>query len=356
MDPPSLWTDLVGYFGKGHLWDIVFLGVLGAIALAIKLMDWFGARPGGRGERIKLHPVVLVTDERLEDAMGLGCNSKGNVFAAGGEGNVILRVTAEGKLSTFAGDGEEESADGPAAQARFDGPEDVVVDSENNVYVAEGGSDRIRAIAPDGRVTTIAGGDDGFADGPGAQAQFDGPCGVAVDASGNVYVADWGNNRVRKITPDGTVSTLAGSGAEDFADGPGAQAAFNGPNAVAVDGQGNVFVADSGNNRIRRIDHNGVVSTFAGSGRKKCRDGVGLRASFFFPAHVVCRPAGGLLVIEAGCAGLRRVDGDGKVTTLRFAATIEAVPDGIACTPDGGAVVSDGLGQRLLKISAAELG
>jgi sugar lactone lactonase YvrE len=358
VESPSLWTDLVAYFGKGHLWDIVFLGVLGALALAIKLMDWFGARPGGRrrfSSEGQLHPTVLVTDERLEDVAGLGCDANGNLFAAAGERNMILRVTADGALSAFAGDGEEDSADGPAAQARFDGPEDVVVDSENNVYVAEGGSDRIRAIAPDGRVTTLAGGDDGFADGSGAQAQFDGPCGVAVDGSGNVYVADWGNNRVRVVAPDGTVSTLAGSGAEDFADGPAAQAAFNGPNGVAVDAQGNVFVADSGNHRIRRIDRGGVVSTFAGSGKRKSRDGVGVRASFLFPTHVVCRPSGGLLVIEAGCAGIRRVDGDGKVTTLRFAGTAEPVPDGIACTPDGGAVVSDELGQRLLKISKAEL-
>jgi sugar lactone lactonase YvrE len=358
VDSPSLWTDIVGYFGKGHLWDLVFLGILGVIALAIKLMDWFGGRPGGRGEG-QLHPVELVTSELLEDVAGLGCDAKGNLFVAGGERNMIFRVTADGKLSTYAGDGEEDSADGPAAQARFDGPEDVVVDAEGNVYVAEGGSDRIRAIATDGRVTTVAGGDDGFADGPGAQAQFDGPAGVAVDQEGNVYVADWGNNRVRKITPDGIVSTLAGNGDEAFADGSGGstgQAAFNGPNGVAVDAQGNVFVADSGNHRIRRIARDGVVSTVAGSGKRKTRDGVGAKASFHFPSHVVCRPSGGLLVIESGCAGIRRVDGDGKVTTLRFAGTAEPVPDGLACTPDGGAVVSDELGQRLLKISAAELG
>ncbi len=355
MDSPSLWTELVGYFGKGHLWDIVFLGVLGALALAIKLMDWFGGRPGGRGEG-QLHPVELVTNELLEDVAGLGCNAQGDLFVAGGERNLIFKVTADGKLSTYAGDGEEDSADGPAAQARFDGPEDVVVDAEGNVYVAEGGSDRIRAIAPDGMVTTIAGGDDGFADGPGAQAQFDGPTGVAVDEDGNVFVADWGNNRVRKIAPDGIVSTLAGNGDKDFVDGPGGQAAFNGPYAVAVDGKGDVYVADSGNNRIRRIGRDGVVSTFAGSGRHKTRDGVGVRASFLFPTDLICRPSGGLLVVEAGCAGVRRVDGDGRVTTLRFAGTTDALPDGITGTPDGGAVVSDGLGQRLLKISASELG
>jgi sugar lactone lactonase YvrE len=350
-------NDIVSYFGKGHLWDVVFLGVLGAVALAIKLMDWFGPRSLGVG---RLHPVVLVTSDLLEDVAGLAFQADGTLIVAGGETNRILRLTPDGKLSPFAGDGEEDSADGPAAQARFDGPEDVAVDGEGNVYVAEGGSDRIRAIAPDGRVTTIAGGDDGFADGPGAQAQFDGPTAVAVDVAGNVFVADWGNSRVRKIAPDGTVSTLAGNGDETFADGPGGPAgaaSFNAPGGVAVDTHGNVYVADSANHRIRRIGRDGLVTTFAGNGRRKVRDGAATRASFYYPTHVVCRPSGGLLVLDLGCAGLRRVDADGQVTTLRFAGPgADAVPDGLACARDGSAVVSDASQARLLRISADELG
>jgi sugar lactone lactonase YvrE len=236
-------------------------------------------------------------------------------------------------------------------------PDDVAVDSQGNVYVSEGGSDRIRAISRDGEVTTLAGGDDGFVDGPGAQAQFDAPAGVAVDREGNVYVADWGNDRVRKISPNGTVSTLAGNGDEGFADGTGGptgQAAFNGPSAVAVDAQGNVYVADSENNRIRRIDRDGVVTTFAGSGKRKSRDGVGLRASFHHPTDVACRPAGGLLVLEAGCFGIRRVDADGRVTTLLFEAS-DWMPEMIVCTPDGGAVLSDAMNHRIVKISAVDL-
>jgi sugar lactone lactonase YvrE len=302
---------------------------------------------------------VVVTSELLEDVEGLTADANGDLFVAGGEKNVILKLTPDGKLSTYAGDGEEGSADGPAAQARFDGPGDVAIDAAGNVYVAEGGSDRIRAISSDGRVTTLAGGEDGFADGPGAQAQFDGPGGVSVDRDGNVLVADWGNNRVRKIAPDGTVSTLAGNGGEGFVDGVGGadgQASFSAPSAVAVDAQGNVFVADSENNRIRRIDRDGVVTTFAGSGKRKSRDGVGVRASFYYPTDVVCRPSGGLLVLEAGCYGVRKVDADGRVTTLLFAgASADSMPEGIACTPDGGAVISDAMNQRIVRIAAADL-
>src|SRR5690606_18590713 len=165
-------------------------------------------------------------------------------------------------VSTFAGSGETGFADGVGTAAEFFGPHGIAIDATGNLYVADLGNHVIRKITPDGTVTTLAGsGIAGFADGVGTAAQFSGPQGIAVDAAGNIYVADQATQRIRKITPAGVVSTLAGSGvhvpfagvAGGFADGDGATAKFHLPKGVAVDASGNVFVADNVNHRIRKV-------------------------------------------------------------------------------------------------------
>ena len=143
--------------------------------------------------------------------------------------------------------------DGDSRSAEFDKPTGVAVDAEGNVYVADQLNHRIRKITPEGLVSTLAGSTEGFRDGSGASAQFNYPVDVAVDTEGNVYVADWQNHLIRKITAEGLVSTLAGS-TVGFRDGIGTSAQFNRPSGVAVDTEGNVYVADSDNNRIRRIE------------------------------------------------------------------------------------------------------
>ena len=160
---------------------------------------------------------------------------------------------------TIAGDGS------PATLAD---PFGIAVGEDGTIYVADAGdSNQIRKITPDGSVTTLAGGREGSADGAGAQASFHTPSGLAIDADGNLYVADTGNNRIRKVTPEGVVSTIAGDGTAGYADGPSAQARFNGPIGVAVDKDGNVYVADSYNDRIRKISKDGQVTTLgAGEG------------------------------------------------------------------------------------------
>jgi len=175
-------------------------------------------------------------------------------------------------VSTLAGSGTVGFADGTGTEARFSYPGRVAVDSEGNVYVVDHGNHRIRKITPAGVVSTLAGtGTRGHADGTGTEAQFDYPTGVAVDSEGNVYVADHGNHRIRRITPAGVVSIFAGS-TEGFADGIGTEAQFNYPTGVAVDSSGNVYVADSVNHRIRKITPAAVVSTFSGGGGKHlCR-------------------------------------------------------------------------------------
>src|SRR4030095_10761193 len=163
-------------------------------------------------------------------------------------------------VSTIAGDGSPVLRDG--RQSGFSDPFGVAVAADGTIYVADAGeSNRIRKISPDGNVTTLAGGGEGFADGTGASASFNTPSALALGHDGNLYVADTGNNRIRKITPEGVVSTVAGNGTAGYADGPGSQAQFDGPIGVAVDTKGNIYVADTYNDRIRKISSDGVVTT-----------------------------------------------------------------------------------------------
>jgi fibronectin type 3 domain-containing protein len=182
---------------------------------------------------------------------GVAVDSAGNVYVAEANKHRIRKITSSGDVSTLAG-GTEGNDDGKGTSAQFNLPFDVAVDNAGNVYVADTFNHRIRKIASDGTVTTLAGSDEGFANGTGTSAKFNEPYGIAVDSAGNVYVADTYNDRIRKITPNGTVTTLAGSD-KGFADGGYSEAKFNSPYGVAVDGAGNVYVTDTGNKKIRLI-------------------------------------------------------------------------------------------------------
>jgi len=190
------------------------------------------------------------------------------------------------------------------------------------VYVADSGNNRIRKITPGGLVTTLAGGappqgafddyddSDGYADGLGAEARFSNPNGVAVDGSGNVYVADSNNGRIRKISPSGSVVTLAGrgggngSGIENFTDAQGTLALFYNPRGVTVDGNGNVYVADS---RIRKVTAAGTVTTLAGSGSAAFADGKGASASFSYPWGVAVDGSGNVYVADTFNNRIRKI-------------------------------------------------
>jgi sugar lactone lactonase YvrE len=198
--------------------------------------------------------------------VGFAVDSAGEVYVADYGNDEIRKITPAGAVTTLAGSGAQGNADGTGSAASFNYPESVALDSTGNVYVADYGNNEIRKITPAGVVTTLAGsGEKGDADGTGSAASFNGPEGVAVDSAGNVYVADYGNNQIRKITPAGAVTTLAGSGAQGNADGTGSAASFNGPEGVAVDSAGNVYVGDEFNNEIRKITSAGVVTTLTGS-------------------------------------------------------------------------------------------
>jgi NHL repeat len=212
------------------------------------------------------------------------------------------------------------SVDGTRGTARFCGPEGVVVDNAGNIYVADESNHTIREITPAGIVSTLAGlaGNPGSADGTGSAARFRYPSGVAVDNAENVYVADTENQTIRKITPAGDVTTLAGlAGVRGSDDGTGSDARFNDPFGVAVDGLGNVYVADTGNHTIRRITAAGVVSTLAGlAGMQGSDDGNGADARFSFPFDVAVDDSGNVYVADTFNYTIREITPAGDVTTL----------------------------------------
>lgn len=220
------------------------------------------------------------------------------------------------RIELAAGDGHRGVRDGSIADARFDDPFGIAVAADGTVFVADGGmSNRIRRLRPDGRVDTLAGSLEGFLDGSGADARLHTPSGLAIDPHGTLYVADTGNHAIRRITPDGVVTTLAGNGEAGFADGPAAQARFHAPTGVAVDGMGRVYVADGFNDRIRVIEA-GAVRTLAGDGRPGLVDGTGAQTRFDTPGGVALAADGALWVADTGNHALRRVAPDGGTTTL----------------------------------------
>ena len=217
--------------------------------------------------------------------------------------------------------GSSGTNDGMGNAARFCYPFGVAVDSEGNVYVADKHNSAIRKVTPKGEVTTLAGlaGSSGTNDGLGSAARFSYPSGVAVDRTGNVYVADSGNNTIRKITPEGQVTTLAGStGAYGDADGTGDIAQFNGPWDLAVDEFGNVYVADVANFTIRKVTAAGVVITLAGkAGEDGSADGTGSTARFNVPSGVALDSAGTVYVADSWNNTIRKIDpAIGVVSTL----------------------------------------
>lgn len=238
---------------------------------------------------------------------GLAADAAGNIYVADSWNNRIRKVTPAGVVTTFAGSGSVGTwgnagggyLDGPASQAKFVRPTGIAIDAAGNIYVGDAGNGRLRKITPAGIVSTLAGnGTFGFADGPAGIAQFGGLNRLAVDASGNIYVSDTYTGRIRKVTPDGTVSTLAGSGSYGFRDGPVATALFSGLGGIAVDGSGNIYVADNSNRRIRKISPAGIVSTVAGSGTAGFNDGAGSFAQFNGPTDLVISPSGALYVTD----------------------------------------------------------
>ena len=234
-------------------------------------------------------------------------DSQGNLYVTDQNNERIRKITPQGQVTTVAGNGILGNVNGPAANAEFNGPSSVAIDLAGNIYVTDQFNNLIKKISNSGIVSTLAGSSQGFADGTGTNAQFSGPNGIAVDAQGNVYISDQLNRRIRKITPAGVVSTIAGNGLSGSVDGPGSIAEFGGTLGLAIDSQNNLYVGDAANNTIRKITPAGVVSTLAGTGTAGFRDGSGSIAQFNFPWGVAVDGNGNVYAADARNNSIRKI-------------------------------------------------
>lgn len=269
---------------------------------------------------------------RFNDPSGVFATTGGSLAISDTANATVRLITSAGAVTTLAGSTTQRgNADGPGATATFSSPRGIAQDTAGNLYVADALNHTIRKVAANGTVSTFAGGagSSGSNDGIGTAARFNHPTGLEVDPSGNVYVADTTNNLIRKITPDGTVTTVAGLvGVSGMQDGTGANALFNQPGGLALDAAGNLYVADTGNSTIRRITPAGLVGTLAGlPGVAGLKDGSGFDAWFNQPRDL-CRGAdGALYVADTGNAAIRRIaPNGGMVTTLALSAPASSAP------------------------------
>jgi len=308
-----------------------------------------------------------------------------NLYVADGFNNMIRKVTpveTNWMVTTLAGlGGNHGTADGPASIALFKRPSSVAVDSTGSVYVADQANSTVRKVSADGVVTTLAGlgGSHGSANGTGPAARFSGPSGVALDDAGNVYVTDAGNSTIRKVTPTGSVTTLAGFGGLDpdgnpivgWVDATGSNARFYSPSGIAVDGATNLYIADTFNSAIRKVTPARVVSTLAGMpefdadgfpiGRNT--DGTGSTARFFRPSGIAVDGATNLYVADTFNHTIRKVTPTRVVTTLAgLAGTPGSVdgtgnaarfnyPSGVAVDPSGNLYVGDAGNNTIRRMS-----
>jgi sugar lactone lactonase YvrE len=239
---------------------------------------------------------------------GIATDSLGNVYVADTGNATIRKITSAGLVSTLAGTaGSPGNLDATGAAARFNSPYGLTVDGVGNVYVVDSNLNTLRKITAAGVVTTLAGAANqtGLVDGTGTAARFTVPFDITVDAAGNLYVCDHGNHAIRKVTPAGVVTTLAGSGLPGLADGTGAAALFKFPAGISVDTAGNVYVADTDNQVIRKISPTGVVTTIAGAGIGSA-DGVGTAATFYNPKDVAVDSSGNVYVADRANHTIRK--------------------------------------------------
>jgi len=230
----------------------------------------------------------------------------------------------EGIVSTIAGNSKHGNKDGKGTLATFLLPAGIVSDIEGNLFVTDDGDHRIRKISKEGVVSTIAGSSKGYANGMGTEAMFNNPQGIIIDSNKNLFVTDYYNHRIRKISPSGMVSTFAGSGIRGDLDGVNLHAQFNYPRGIAIDPLGNIYVSDD--HRIRKISPQGSVSTIAGSSQRGKVDGVGSSAQFSDPHGIAIDCMGNLLVSDFSNHTIRKVSDKGEVTTL--AGSTEGFADG----------------------------
>lgn len=326
----------------------------------------------GNGSPGYLEDGVLATSTSLNGPQGIALDSAGNLYIADTDNNRIRKV-AGGVISTVAGDGTYGFAvDGvPATGTPLARPQDVKLDSSDEIWIADSESNRVLNVDGTGVITTTAGGGDCCSLGDGGlatDAMLDGPRGIAFGPSGDLYIADNFSRRVRKVDLSGIITTVAGNGTSFHGDGgPATEAMLSRPRGLVVDGSGNLFIADAHNHRVRKVDGAGTISTVAGDGNC-CFSGDGVPAtstSLNSPGGVDLDSAGNLLIADSFNNRVRKVDGTGTITTVAgdgdccytgdgVAATATSInnPQGIALDASNNIFIADSANHRIRKVDA----
>ena len=331
----------------------------GTIETVVGSGDWGFSGDGGPA-----------TAARLVVATAVAVGHDGSLYVAD-EFNHRVRQVRDGTISTIAGPRTASLADTvPAANARLYRPGSVAVDGAGNVFLADLLNHVIRRVDPSGVMTTVAGtGERGFGGdgGPATEAQLHNPEGVALDLAGNLYIADWDNNRIRRVDPSGTITTVAGTGERFFGGdgGPATEAQLRSPQGVAVGPAGDLYIVDRSNHRIRRVDPSGVITTVAGSAERGFGGdgGPATEAQLFFPYSVALDPAGNLYIADRNNHRIRRVDPSGTITTVAgtgergfggdggpATAARLAFPYGVAVGPAGDLYIADRSNRRIRRV------
>ncbi len=322
----------VGDTGNGCLRRISPEGQVSTVAVSV-----FVAFPGRWVE-------IDEGEAALAEAHAIACAADGSLWVTEAGENVLWRIEPDGRAVKMAG-GREGAALGPGAAAELDFPMGVAVAADGTVFLCDSGNRRVCRLDPPGILRLVAGsGEDGLVDDEdGSRAEFSDPRAIAIGPDG-VYLTDDENHVVRVIRPGGAVLTVAGNGEEGYVDDVSDSARFNSPEGLAVDMARNIFVSDYGNNRIRRIAPGGATTTLAGTGEEGSADGPASEATFHNPCGLAMAPDGRILVAERG-SGHVRVIKDGQVSSLRDAQgeVIEfAKPDAVACDAAGNVYVTAG--------------
>ena len=309
---------------------------------------------------------------------GVALDAAGNLYIADSSNNRVRKVTPGGTITTAAGNGQfGYSGDGgPATSATIVQPYAVALDGAGNLYIADYGNNRIRKVTPGGTISTVAGnGTFGAAGdgGPATSANLNRPYSVAVDTAGNLYIADFGNQRIRKVTPGGIISTVAGNGGTGFSGdgGPAISAQLNSPWGVAVDSAGNLYIADNQNNRIRKVTPGGTISTVAGNGTIGFSGdgGPATSARLSNPRGVLVDSAGNLYIGDSFNHCIRKVTPGGTISTVAGlggnpgfsgdngpATSAELTyPEGMALDAAGNLYIADSTNHRVRKVTVAAL-
>ncbi len=330
--------------------------------LSINTTDWVVSTLAGSGTAELIDGQG--TEASFNNPYGLAVDSQDNIYVVENGNHTIRKVSPDGVVTIFAGSGTKESRNGTGVLASFDTPVGIAVDQDDNLYVTENEAHTIKKIDPNGVVSTFAGaGYTGLTNGYGTYATFRNPWGVAVDNAGNIFVADYGNHWIRKITPGGLVSTFAGNGTLGSADGMGTDATFNNPAFLDFDASNNLYVTDAGNHKVRKITPEGLVSTLAGSGTLGDADGTGTGASFRNPYGIAATAKGVIYVADQSNHKIRRISQEGIVTTIAGSSTQGSAegtgteasfnfPFGLTLDKNGNLYVSDSPNQLIRKMDA----